>query len=142
MTDHDEPKPTLHSIIGRTLNDYDLSNMTIKGSSEAYPLVDLLSNDGCDISTGRAEIACIADEVACRLLDHAPASPIRQVQEALGVGTMSDAALNLEGAIDTLLIADKRSEDDTVVRTMRRVLAQIHEAARVAELGQVVSIAD
>jgi hypothetical protein len=142
MTDHSDPQPTLRSVLRATLNGYSLSNMRIEGSSVPYPLVDLLSTDGEDISTGQEQIDTIVDGLAEALLAAAPASPARSIRNALDVDGSGDAALNLEGALDTLLISHGLKETDTVVRTIRRVLGQIAEATRIAEMEQVGRIAD
>lgn len=142
MTDATEKKPDVYTVIRETLGEYHLSNMVTKGTTDAFPLVDLLSNDGTTTETGHEEIAMISDALVDKLLANAPDSPVKRISEALGLGGGRDAALNLEGAIDTLLIANGMTEADTVIRTMRRVLGQIEEAVRVAELEQVRSIAD
>jgi len=140
MTDHSEPQPTLRSALRDALNGYGLSNMRIEESSVPYPLVDLLTPDGTDISAGRDEIDILADHLADALLATAAASPARRMRDALDVDGSGDAALNLEGALDTLLIAHGLQETDTAVRTIRRVLGQIAEATRIAEMEQACSI--
>lgn len=146
MTDDTEPKPNLHSIMRQTLNDYHLSNMTHQGTNDAFPLVDLLSNEAVEgkvatIESGRQEIDLIVDQLATELIRQAPDTSSRRILDVLGVDTGADAALNLDGAIDSLLIAHKLSEDDTIIRTLRRVLGQIEEAARLAEMQNARCIA-
>lgn len=142
MTEHSEQQPSLRTILRDALNGYSLSGMRIEGSDVPYPLIDHLSVDGQDISTGQEEIDIMVDHLADAVLAAAPASAARGVREALGVDGSNDAALNLEGALDTLLISHGLEESDTAVRTIRRVLGQIAAATSIAEMGQVRSIAD
>lgn len=142
MTEHSEQQPDLRTVLRDALNGYSLSGMSIEGSDVPYPLIDHLSVDGQDISTGQEEIDAMADHLAAAMLAAAPASAARDVREALGVDGSNDAALNLEGALDTLLISHGLEESDTAVRTIRRVLDQIAAATSIAEMGQVRSIAD
>lgn len=113
MSDETRHQPTLQSIMRETLND-----------------------------VGTQEIDVIVERLATDIVQQAPDTSYRCILDVLGVDTGMDAALNLEGAIDSLLIAHKLSEGDTIVRTLRRVLRQIEETSRLAEIGNARGIAD
>jgi hypothetical protein len=144
MTEEAEQNPGLRSIMRETLNDYRLSNMVFEGTDDAFCLVDLLSNDGegATIESGQEEIDRIVDELATDLFSKAPDSTPRRMLDVLAVGTGGDAALNLEGAIDSLLIANKLPEDGSIIRTLRRVLGQLEEVSRLAEIENARAIRD
>ncbi len=147
MTDETTPRPTLRSIMCETLHDYHLTNMRVLGTHEPLSLVELLSNDADEgevatVETGEQEIDLIVEQLAIDIVRRTPDSPCRRIVDVLGVDTGKDAALNLEGAIDSLLIAHDLSEDDTIVRTLRRVLGQVEETARLAQIGTAGAIAD
>ncbi len=147
MTDETTPRPTLRSIMCETLHDYHLTNMRVLGTDESLSLVELLSNDADEgevatVETGEQEVDLIAEQLAIDIARRASDSPCRRIVDVLGVDTGKDAALNLEGAIDSLLIAHGLSEDDTIVRTLRRVLGQVEETARLAQIGTAGAIAD
>jgi hypothetical protein len=66
----------LRDVLFNALNDYTLTNMGCEDDPHiGYPLVDLVSNEGTDISTGKAELRVLADHLAEVLYTHpAPAS--------------------------------------------------------------------
>jgi hypothetical protein len=72
-TDGELPTPPTRpsfDIIATVLRDYRLSNMR-DDIGGAYPLVDLMSNDGHSIATGEEEMVWLADEISASLASDA-----------------------------------------------------------------------
>ena len=56
------------NCIKKTLLRYRMTNMFVEGDeTDAYPLLDLLSTDGKDISTGEEELENIMDSICIDL---------------------------------------------------------------------------
>lgn len=99
MTDIEDYKAERTDIWAKIIDvirDYRLMNM-VDVDGENYPLVDLMTAEGCDIGDGENEMVALADEI------HAVVESRITALEALAVelATQYDAMLNSEPSTST-----------------------------------------